>query len=39
LHAQVFVPAPVLVHCAFMSQPPLFMAHALIGVHTLPSPE
>jgi hypothetical protein len=38
LHAQAFVPAPVIVQVAFGSQPPLFAAQALIGVHTPPSP-
>jgi hypothetical protein len=35
----VFVPAPVLAQAALVSHPPLVVAQALIGVHTVPVPE
>jgi hypothetical protein len=38
-HAQVFVPGPVLVQVWCAPQPPLFVAHELMAVHVLPSPE
>jgi hypothetical protein len=39
LQAQVFVPAPVLVHVAFAEQPPLPIRHELTAVQVFPSPE
>ena len=38
LHAQVFVPGPVLLQLACMSQPPLTVEQESIGVHTTPFP-
>jgi len=39
LHAQVLVPGPLLVHIAWASHPPLPVAHELIGMQVVPSPE
>ena len=33
------MPGPDIVQFAFGSQPPLFVRHALIGVHVIPLPE
>jgi hypothetical protein len=38
LQEQVLLPGPVLVHVAFGSQPPLFVAQLSTGVHEVPLP-
>jgi hypothetical protein len=38
LHAQEFVPGPVLAHVAWASQPPLFVRQLLTGEHDCPAP-
>jgi len=38
VHAQVLVPAPVEVHWAAGSQPPLLMLHSLMPVQVVPFP-
>ena len=38
MHAQLFVPGPVIMHVAFGSQPPLAVRHALIAAQTVPLP-
>ena len=35
----MLVPAPALVQVACGSHPPLFVAHELVGAHTVPLPE
>jgi hypothetical protein len=39
LHAQVFVPGPVDVQVALVSQPPLLVVHELTAVQVVPFPE
>jgi hypothetical protein len=38
LQAQVFVPGPVLLQLAWVSQPPLLVAHESTAAHTVPFP-
>jgi hypothetical protein len=38
LQVHVFVPGPLIAQVALASQPPLFVVHGLMGVHTPPSP-
>jgi len=39
LHAHEFFPGPVEVQVAWVSHPPLFVEHELIGEHDVPVPE